>query len=45
VDLGLNDSSATTPDTDNGGSDKPGHGPPADIVDLLDGLNRRRGKK
>ena len=45
VDLGLNDSSATTPDTDNSGSDKPGHGPPADIVDLLDGLNRRRGKK
>ena len=44
VDLRVDDS-ATTPATDTTDSDKPGHGPPADVVELLDGLVRRRGKK
>jgi len=45
VDLGHEDDSATAPSTDTTGTDKPGHSPPADVVDLLDGLLRRRGKK
>jgi len=45
VDLGHEDDSATAPSTDTTGTDKPGHNPPADVVDLLDGLLRRRGKK
>ena len=44
VDVGVDDG-ATTPATDTTDSDKPGHGPPADVVELLDGLVRRRGKK
>jgi hypothetical protein len=44
VDLGVDDG-ATTPSTDTTDTDKPGHGPPADVVELLDGLVRRRGKK
>jgi hypothetical protein len=43
VDLGLEDTTATTPSTN--GTDSPGHGPPADVVDMLEGLLRHRGKK
>ena len=45
VDLGLDDDNATAPSTDTTGTDKPAHSPPAEVVDLLDGLLRRRGKK
>jgi hypothetical protein len=44
VDLGVDDG-PTTPAMDTTDTDKPGHGPPADVVELLDGLVRRRGKK
>jgi hypothetical protein len=44
ADLGL-DVTATTPATDTTTTDSPGHGPPADVVDRLDGLLRHRAKK
>ena len=50
VDLGVDvnagvDDGATTPPADVSGTDKPGHGPPADVLELLDGLVRRPGRK
>jgi hypothetical protein len=45
VTLGLEDDGATASATDNTGTDKPGKGPPADVVDVIDGLIRHRGKK
>ncbi len=44
VDLGLDDDSPNSPDTDNSDRGKPGKGRPAD-VDLFDSLVRHRGKK